>query len=300
MPTRSRRPVLTPSETRRWGWSLSLEGSSIFVPLSQSFKQWKQHVCNPLCQKLRLIQTLNFYSWFWMMTKKAECLSSPTHLPSIYEGQPITSKVAWKAREKHDTLLTGLLLIWVEGCWILPVELFWDDCYVDTLLLLMRLIQQKSVWAPPSGCGWVCTSIQAGCQQHHLLVGADSCEVRAAAHWCVCVSGSDEGPGRKCKVLWVHSWDLPSCPGSGLKLQGRGRCWRLPPPAHLSCWLVISLWSCGGAGLLQQHLESLTFTASVTHKFYQEAWDESVSYCNIRWMTVSVLRSIRIFFIVFL
>lgn len=39
-----------------------------------------------------------------MMTKKGECLSSPTHLPSIYEGQPITSKVAWKAREKAEKL----------------------------------------------------------------------------------------------------------------------------------------------------------------------------------------------------
>lgn len=39
-----------------------------------------------------------------MMTKKGECLSSPTHRPSIYEGQPITSKVAWKAREKAEKL----------------------------------------------------------------------------------------------------------------------------------------------------------------------------------------------------
>lgn len=39
-----------------------------------------------------------------MMTKKGECLSSPTHLPSIYEGQPITSKVAWKAWEKAEKL----------------------------------------------------------------------------------------------------------------------------------------------------------------------------------------------------
>lgn len=158
--------------------------------------------------------------------------------------------VSWsEADGKHDTLLTGLLLIWVEaaGYFLLSSS----EMTVDALLRLRRLIQQKSVWAPPSGCGWVCTLVQAGCQQHHLLVGADSCEIRVAAHWCVCVSGSDEGPGRKCKVLWVHSWDLPSCPGSGLKLQGRGRCWRLPPPAHLSCWLVISLWSCwlwrGGA-----------------------------------------------------
>lgn len=183
--------------------------------------------------------------------------------------------VSWsEADGKHDTVLTGLLLIWVEaaGYFLLSSS----EMTVDTLLRLRRLIQQKSVWAPPSGCGWVCTLVQAGCQQHHLLVGADSCEIRAAAHWCVCVSGSDEGPGRKCKVLWVHSWDLPSCPGSGLKLQGRGRCWRLPrPPTYPADSSYLSgAAGCGGMGLLQQDLESLTFTASVTHKFHQEAWDE--------------------------
>lgn len=191
--------------------------------------------------------TYTFSCAFWRTTSlKSHFFLMVCHTP-----------VSWsEADGKHDTLLTGLLLIWVEaaGYFLLSSS----EMTVDTLLRLRRLIQQKSVWAPPSGCGWVCTLVQAGCQQHHLLVGADSCEIRAAAHWCVCVSGSDEGPGRKCEVLWVHSWDLPSCSGSGLKLQGRGRCWRLRPPAHppilLTRHISLELLAVEGRGFCSNNL----------------------------------------------
>lgn len=121
--------------------------------------------------------------------------------------------VSWsEADGKHDTLLTGLLLIWVEaaGYFLLSSS----EMTVDTLLRLRRLIQQKSVWAPPSGCGWVCTLVQAGCQQHHLLVGADSCEIRAAAHWCLCFR------------FWRRTWEeVQSALSSQLRSAVVSRIW---------------------------------------------------------------------------